>query len=192
VTPDEQARIALYLAGKYARRGECPGDLVGVAWLALRRCLDSPSFDRARRDGWPYLDKAVRSDIAKWRWAERRTSHYGVLTVRCADLESFDRLSPEDCYFLCDDPPPEFLTPADFTAIPPALDALAPQAREAVRLRAGIGCEPHQQREIAAKLGVSRARVNEILRDAYRALRKVYGVRTPTPGRSQVRPGGLK
>lgn len=170
MTEAEQVRLAFHFAVVFARPGEDPASFVAPVWFAMVRCLDN--HDPAKGTLRTYFDRVALNAVRDARryeldrgWSEKRP----LPLLDVVDL----------------DPPPCFEDATELSAMPRQLDSLPPLWREVVCLRAGIGGEPMQQRAIAVRLGISRARVNEILRNAYQVLRTAYGVRAPV-GRSRV------
>jgi RNA polymerase sigma factor (sigma-70 family) len=148
-------------------------DLLAAAELAI--LADLPRF-RPGRQGWPKWALLVGRHAMCHALTEaagpvRLTQHavrHGA-EARAAPIEAADRVATED------DPGQEELE----GQLEQALRALAPQQREAMRLRYGLaGQEPTKDVEaIARRLQVSRWRAESLLGDGLERLRQLLGGR---------------
>ena len=173
---ERNMRLVAHVAKKYQNTDYSMEDLLSVGTIGLIKAVDTFRLDKGIRLG-TYAAKCVENEILMLLRASKRLSRevsiYEPIGVD-KDGESIslvDVIEMENREVL-----EELILDQEIKELYDTYEsALKDQEKEVIRMRYGLfGKEPKTQREIAAKLGISRSYVSRIEKKALGKLRSAF------------------
>ena len=171
-------RLVAHVVKKYSGAAEAD-DMISVGSIGLIKAINTYSFDKGTQLA-TYAAKCIDNEILMYIRATKRHRYVASLTESVGkdreggDITLADMLQSDD-----EDVDVQvernILASKALSILPHVLDK---REQQIVRMRYGIGCDPMAQREVAAKLGISRSYVSRIEKKALYELKKALEART--------------
>lgn len=165
-------RLVAHIVKKYNNAAEAD-DMISVGSIGLIKAINTYSFDKGTQLA-TYAAKCIDNEILMYIRASKK--HRNVMSLSDSvgkekeggDITLVDMLTSDEPEV------PEIaarnlMSKRALELIPALLDK---RERQIVRMRFGIGCDALTQREVAAKLGISRSYISRIEKKALSKLRR--------------------
>lgn len=166
-------RLVVYIAKKFESTGIGLEDLISIGTIGLIKAVNTFKADKNIRLA-TYASKCIQNELLMYFRQKRKSAGELSLSDTLESDGDGNALALQDI-ICCEDSGLSAVEEQDrYHAMHRALaGCLSPREREIIRLRYGIGlASPLPQREIAARLGISRSYVSRIEKRALEKLRE--------------------
>ncbi len=170
---EHNLRLVVYIAKKFESTGIGIEDLVSIGTIGLIKAVNTFKADKNIRLA-TYASKCIQNELLMYFRQKRKSAGELSLSDTLESDGDGNALALQDI-ICCEDSGLSAVEEQDrYLAMHRALaGCLSPREREIIRLRYGIGlASPLPQREIAARLGISRSYVSRIEKRALEKLRE--------------------
>lgn len=170
---EHNLRLVVFIARKFDNTGIMLEDLISIGTIGLIKAVNTFKADKNIRLA-TYASKCIQNELLMYFRQKRKSSGELSLSDTLESDGDGNALALQDI-ICCEDSGLSAVEEQDrYHAMHRALaGCLSPREREIIRLRYGIGlASPLPQREIAARLGISRSYVSRIEKRALEKLRE--------------------
>lgn len=170
---EHNLRLVVFIARKFDNTGIMLEDLISIGTIGLIKAVNTFKADKNIRLA-TYASKCIQNELLMYFRQKRKSAGELSLSDTLESDGDGNALALQDI-ICCEDSGLSAVEEQDrYHAMHRALaGCLSPREREIIRLRYGIGlASPLPQREIAARLGISRSYVSRIEKRALEKLRE--------------------
>lgn len=170
---EHNLRLVVFIARKFDNTGIMLEDLISIGTIGLIKAVNTFKADKNIRLA-TYASKCIQNELLMYFRQKRKSAGELSLSDTLESDGDGNALALQDI-ICCEDSGLSAVEEQDrYHAMHRALaGCLSPREREIIRLRYGIGLvSPLPQREIAARLGISRSYVSRIEKRALEKLRE--------------------
>lgn len=161
-------RLVAHICKKYYAGTAAQDDMISIGTIGLIKAVDT--FDPGK--GRPFASYASRCIENELRMELRRTRRTGQTASLQEPLEADGQLTLADTLPDEGNLAEDCESRADAARLRALVDTLPPRERTILRLRYGLGGEPHTQQQTAAQLHISRSYVSRLEKRALKAIEK--------------------
>lgn len=174
---ERNLRLVAHIAKKYQNTGEEPEDLISIGTIGLIKAISTFDAERASRLS-TYAARCIDNELLMMLRSKKKVSR----EVSLYEPIGTDKEGNEICLLDIIESPPvdvveEYSVREDIRALMSSIkEILSPKEYQVICYRYGLFQMPEQtQREIAARLHISRSYVSRIEKNALKKLRTLFG-----------------
>ena len=160
---EHNLRLVAHIVKKYYTASDCQEDLISIGTIGLIKAIDTFDIDKGARFA-TYAGRCLQNEILMYFRSQKKTMGEVSMNETIDVDKDGNPLTYADILSTDDNIAEELFTKiSSAKAVSFILRELNEREREILLLRYGLGgCVPLTQREIAARLGISRSYVSRI------------------------------